>query len=107
MKTALVLLLVASPALADSVWLVTYGDKKIQVIKEVRTATGLGLAFTLPFSNAQSMFVGAVIALAMEKKYTAEKSEKWIIPVSSGIIAGESLTEIAVKMLENFHLLAH
>jgi uncharacterized oligopeptide transporter (OPT) family protein len=75
--------------------------------KYMPTATGLGLAFTLPFSNAQSMFLGAVIALAMEQKYTAAKSEKWIIPVSSGIIAGESLTEIAVKMLENFHLLAH
>ena len=53
------------------------------------------------------MFIGAVVALVLEKKYTSEKAERWLIPVSSGIIAGESLTEIAVKMLENFHLLAH
>jgi large subunit ribosomal protein L7/L12 len=39
----LVLLLVASVAHADAVWLTSPGEKKIVVIKEVRTATGLGL----------------------------------------------------------------
>ncbi len=70
------------------------------------SATGLGLAFTLPFSNALSMFIGAVIALVLEKKYTSEKAERWLIPVSSGIIAGESLMEIVVRVLVNFHVLA-
>jgi len=44
MRTLLpLLLLFAGPASAESVWLVKTGEKKILVIKEVRTATGLGL----------------------------------------------------------------
>ena len=30
---------------------------------------------------------------------TPEKAERWVIPVSSGIIAGESLMEILVRVL--------
>ena len=70
------------------------------------SATGLGLAFTLPFSNAISMFLGALVALALEKKYSREQAERWLIPISSGLIAGESLMEIVVRVLQNFHLLA-
>lgn len=69
------------------------------------SATGLGLAFTLPFSNALSMFIGALIALAIEKKYSKDQAERWLIPISSGIIAGESLMEIVVRVLGNFHVL--
>ncbi len=69
------------------------------------SATGLGLAFTLPFSNALSMFLGAVVALGIEKKYSKEQAERWLIPVSSGIIAGESLMEIVLRVLQNFHVL--
>ncbi len=70
------------------------------------SATGLGLAFTLPFSNALSMFVGALVALGVEKKTSREQAERWLIPVSSGIIAGESLMEIVVRVLVNFHVLS-
>ncbi len=70
------------------------------------SATGLGLAFTLPFSNAISMFLGALVALALEKKYSRDQAERWLIPISSGLIAGESLMEIVVRVLQNFHLLA-
>lgn len=37
------LLLIASVAHAEAVWITSPGEKKISVIKEVRTATGLGL----------------------------------------------------------------
>jgi uncharacterized oligopeptide transporter (OPT) family protein len=69
------------------------------------SATGLGLAFTLPFSNALSMFIGALVALGVEKKYSKDQAERWLIPISSGIIAGESLMEIVVRVLVNFHVL--
>lgn len=66
---------------------------------------GFGLAFTMPFSNTLSMFVGAVIALAFE--YARPKdAERYTVPVSSGIIAGESLIGILIKVLQRFGVLA-
>ncbi|MBK7862734.1 MAG: ribosomal protein L7/L12 [Archangiaceae bacterium] len=41
--SSLVLMLLATSASAESVWLTNTGEQKISVIKEVRTATGLGL----------------------------------------------------------------
>ncbi|HXE71884.1 MAG TPA: OPT family oligopeptide transporter [Candidatus Nitrosotenuis sp.] len=64
----------------------------------VPSPTGLGLAMVIPFFNSLSMFLGAVLALI----YTRLKpvlAERFIIPVSSGIIAGESLMGIVVTLL--------
>ncbi len=69
------------------------------------SATGLGLAFTMPFSNALAMFIGAVIALAIEHRYSKEKAERWLIPISSGVLAGEGLMELLVNILRMTHVL--
>ncbi|MHB2015574.1 MAG: OPT family oligopeptide transporter [Candidatus Xenobia bacterium] len=67
--------------------------------KFVPSATGLGLAMVIPFYNSLSMFIGAVIALALER-YKPKIAEKYVIPVSSGVIAGESIMGIAVALLQ-------
>jgi OPT family oligopeptide transporter len=64
----------------------------------IPSPTGLGLAFVIPFFNAFSMFLGALIALILQKAKPA-MAEKFIVPVSSGFIAGESLMGIAVALL--------
>lgn len=69
------------------------------------SATGLGLAFTMPFSNALSMFIGAVIALGLEHRYSKEQAERWLIPISSGVLAGEGLMELLVSILRLTHVL--
>jgi uncharacterized oligopeptide transporter (OPT) family protein len=69
------------------------------------SATGLGLAFTMPFSNALAMFIGALIALGLEHKYSKEKAERWLIPISSGVLAGEGLMELLVNVLRMTHVL--
>jgi OPT family oligopeptide transporter len=75
--------------------------------KWIPSATGFGLAFTLPCNNAASMFIGALIALYLEKRRPA-LAEKYIITVSSGIIAGESLLGIVIAVLRDvLHLLQH
>ena len=56
----------------------------------IPSPAGLGLAFTTPGYNTISMFIGACIALVMAKQ-SPKLSEKLIVPVSSGWIAGESL----------------
>ena len=65
--------------------------------KYIPSAMGLGLSMVIPFYNSLSMFLGGLIALILEKtaKVTAEK---YIIPVSSGIIAGESLMGVAIAL---------
>jgi uncharacterized oligopeptide transporter (OPT) family protein len=66
---------------------------------------GFGLAFTMPFSNTLSMFVGALLALAIERA-RPKVAEQYLVPVSSGIIAGESLIGILIKVLVRFGVLA-
>jgi OPT family oligopeptide transporter len=67
--------------------------------KFIPSATALGLAFVIPFFNSLSMFLGALIALIMEKK-TPVLAEKYIISVSSGIIAGESLMGVMIAIAQ-------
>lgn len=64
----------------------------------IPSPTGLGLAFTTPAFNTISMFLGALIALIMERKRPA-LAEKSIVPVSSGFIAGESLVGVLIAAL--------
>jgi uncharacterized oligopeptide transporter (OPT) family protein len=64
----------------------------------IPSATGLGLAFVIPFFNSLAMFIGASIGLILEKK-APRIAEKYVIPVSSGVIAGESLMGVAIALL--------
>ena len=64
----------------------------------IPSAIGFGLAFTTPANNTIAMFVGALIALWLEKKRPV-LAERSIIPVSSGFIAGESLIGIVIALL--------
>ncbi len=64
----------------------------------IPSATGLGLAFTINGFNSVSMFFGAAIALYLSKRVPA-LHEKYTVPVSSGIIAGESLMGVAIAFM--------
>jgi uncharacterized oligopeptide transporter (OPT) family protein len=54
------------------------------------SAMGLGLAWVMPFQNAFSFFIGAVV-LTVWQKIHRKNSDAFAIPVASGLIAGESL----------------
>ena len=60
--------------------------------------SGLGIAMVIPASNSISMFLGAAIAEAMRRKM-GRKGDDLNFPLSSGLIAGESLMGILVKAL--------
>ncbi len=66
--------------------------------KFIPSATGLGLAFTINGYNSISMFLGACLALYLAKRHKAWH-EKYTVPVSSGIIAGESLMGVAIALI--------
>lgn len=66
--------------------------------KWIPSPTGLGLAFTFNGFNSISFFLGACIALLLSKRAPAWH-KAYTVPVSSGIIAGESLMGVTVAFL--------
>lgn len=59
---------------------------------------GLGIAMVIPASNSISMFIGASIA-ALWRRLRPASSDRYLVPVASGLIAGESLVGITVAVL--------
>lgn len=60
--------------------------------------SGLGIAMVIPGSNAIAMFLGAAIAEFMRRKLPA-LADRTVVPVASGLIAGESLMGILIALL--------
>jgi OPT family oligopeptide transporter len=66
--------------------------------KFIPSPTGLGLAFTITGYYSVSMFLGALLALGLHKA-RPKMAEEYVVPVSSGIIAGESLMGVLIALL--------
>jgi OPT family oligopeptide transporter len=58
--------------------------------KYMPSAIGLGLAWVIPFQNALSFAIGAVIAL-LWMRWRRTSAERLTVPIASGLVAGESL----------------
>jgi uncharacterized oligopeptide transporter (OPT) family protein len=67
------------------------------------SSMGLGLAFVVSFANSLSFFIGAVIAWIWMKKWS-ENGDRYIVPLASGAIAGESLAAAAFAILNALHI---
>jgi uncharacterized oligopeptide transporter (OPT) family protein len=61
------------------------------------SAAGLGIAMVVG-SNAIAMFAGALIALLVTRA-NADVGKRYVVPVASGLIAGESLMGVVIAML--------
>jgi uncharacterized oligopeptide transporter (OPT) family protein len=70
----------------------------------VPSPAGLGIAMVVPGSNAIAMFAGAFIALLVNKA-KPDLGQRYVVPVASGLIAGESLMGVAIAMLIVSHVL--
>jgi uncharacterized oligopeptide transporter (OPT) family protein len=66
-----------------------------EVRKWLPSVTGLGIAGVIPAFNSISMFLGAFIGWVLSKVSPAT-AEKYVVPVSSGLIAGESLMAVSI-----------
>jgi uncharacterized oligopeptide transporter (OPT) family protein len=64
----------------------------------VPSSMGLGLAMVVPFANALSFFIGAVIAEVWTRTHK-ESAERYIIALASGAVAGESLAAALYAIL--------
>jgi OPT family oligopeptide transporter len=64
----------------------------------VPSPSGLGIAMVIPGSNCIAMFLGAAIAEVV-RRVRPTLAEKTVVPVASGLIAGESLMGIVIALL--------
>jgi OPT family oligopeptide transporter len=78
--------------------LVLLEQKLPKVRRFIPSASALGLGFTIPGYNTVAMFLGCLIALALEKA-NPKLAERVTVPVSSGFIAGESLMGVVIAAL--------
>lgn len=69
--------------------------------KWVPSATGLGLGMMLPFPSPLAMFLGALFA-EIATKANKSWATRYVVPISAGTIAGESLIGVVVQALNNF-----
>ncbi|MEY4069434.1 MAG: hypothetical protein RL721_48 [Candidatus Eisenbacteria bacterium] len=66
-------------------------------VKYIPSPTGLGMAFTFNAYYSISFFLGACIREILQRK-APKWNEAYTVPVSSGIIAGESLMGVGVAV---------
>lgn len=64
----------------------------------VPSPSGLGIAMVIPGSNSVAMFLGGLVAEILRRR-SPEVSRRYVVPVSSGLIAGESLMGVLVAVL--------
>ncbi len=69
----------------------------------VPSPTGIGLGFVLPFFYPLAMFLGALFA-TIATKVSKAWSERYLIAIAAGGIAGESIVGVVVQALNNFVL---
>ena len=69
-----------------------------RIVPYLPSPSGVGIAMVVPGANAVAMFLGAAIAEIMRRR-RPEAAERLVVPVSSGLIAGESLMGIVIALL--------
>lgn len=72
--------------------------------KYLPSPTGLGISFVVSGFNSIAMFIGALLAFTLAKA-RPDVAEKYTIPVSSGLIAGESLIGVLIAGMVAFHIM--
>ncbi|HEX6851001.1 MAG TPA: OPT family oligopeptide transporter [Candidatus Polarisedimenticolaceae bacterium] len=60
--------------------------------------SGLGIAMVIPGSNGIAMFAGALVAEILRRR-ARPFADRYVVPVSSGLIAGESLVGVLIALL--------
>jgi uncharacterized oligopeptide transporter (OPT) family protein len=69
----------------------------------IPSATGIGLGLILPFFTSLSFALGAVGAWVF-RLVNQRQADRFVVPISSGLIAGESIVGVIAAALNNFVL---
>jgi uncharacterized oligopeptide transporter (OPT) family protein len=62
------------------------------------SATGLGLGMLLPFSSLATIFIGGAVGAYWQRRYPASAGA-YLVPLASGLIAGEAIVAVIVPVL--------
>lgn len=66
----------------------------------IPSATGIGLGVVLPFHIPISFFVGALGAWGF-RRADRPRADRFLVPIASGLIAGESIVGVLVQLVDN------
>ena len=64
-----------------------------RIKKWVPSPTGIGIGILVPFSVVFTMFLGGIVSVIWEK-YDKKSADLYMVPLSSGFIAGEALIAV-------------
>ncbi|HMI87689.1 MAG TPA: OPT family oligopeptide transporter [Polyangiaceae bacterium] len=68
------------------------------------SSAAVGIAWIVPGWNSVSLFLGALLGWAL-RRANDQKADRYVIPVASGLIAGESLVAVLIAALVALRLL--
>jgi uncharacterized oligopeptide transporter (OPT) family protein len=71
-----------------------------QLARWLPSAAGLGLGLLLPMSTSLAMLIGAVLAAAATA-WRSDAAERYVWPISAGLLGGESLAGVLVAIINN------
>ena len=71
------------------------------VARWLPSAAGLGLGLLLPMSTSLAMLIGAALA-ALATGWRSDAAERYVWPISAGVLGGESLAGVLVAIVNNF-----
>jgi uncharacterized oligopeptide transporter (OPT) family protein len=74
-----------------------------RVARWLPSAAGLGLGLYMPLSYSLAMGIGAAIA-AIATSRRGDAAERYVWPISAGLLGGESLAGVIVAAVNNFLL---
>ena len=64
----------------------------------IPSPTGVGIGMLIPANAVTTIFIGALIEWAWRKR-SPSNSQKYAIPVASGLIAGEALVAVILAIV--------
>ena len=64
----------------------------------VPSPVGTALGMLLPFSSVATLFIGGIAGTIWQARSPANAS-KYLIPLASGLVAGEAMVAVAVSIL--------
>jgi uncharacterized oligopeptide transporter (OPT) family protein len=76
----------------------TIAETNPRLRRFVPSPTGLGIGILVPFSVVFTMFVGGVLGTLWER-FDKKSAELYLIPLASGLIAGEALIAVLVPLI--------
>jgi uncharacterized oligopeptide transporter (OPT) family protein len=68
-----------------------------KIRKFVPSPTGVGIGILVPFSVISTMFVGSVVAIVWMRA-NRKSSDRYMVPVASGLIAGEAIVAVILSV---------